>query len=218
MEKLSPSPCSNMLYRADPGSPVSRRLQYLHIPNHTTRPPPPLPPLTLLPPPPPPPCPCSPHHPSLSPPPEAVVSTHKLSHVQQTLPCSQGQRRRQRPGQAESSPVVCRIRAKVGSLLYSLHVAQQQHRAANPACTINCLHDCLDPGPACLANPIHTTRANRQHGRRRVMIGTACRTTYTNNTPLRLPMCLPLLPSYAPSPLQRRTTHHHRLQPTLEPG
>ena len=127
-ERWGSSPCSNILYRADPGSPVLRRLQYLHIPNHTTTAsPPPLPPLTLPPPPPPPPPrPCSPHHPSLSPPPEAVVSTHKLSHVQQTLPCSQGQRRRQRPGQAESSPVVCRIRAKVGSLLYSLHVAQQQ--------------------------------------------------------------------------------------------
>lgn len=61
-------------------------------------------------------------------------------------------------------------------------------------------------------SPIPTTRANRQHGRRRVMIGTVCRTTSTPLTLLGLPMRQP----HAPSPRPRRATPRNTL--LLEPG
>jgi hypothetical protein len=89
------------------------------------------------------------------------------------------------------------------------------------------------------ASPLHSVKSQyctkhasryRQHGCRRVMIGSVCRTTPTTQAPLRRPMRQPL-PSHAPkaSPRLYRTTaitttsSKHLLTPaiprhSLEPG
>lgn len=166
------------------------------------------------------------------PPPPEPVSTHELSLARTADPSVLAGSAAPAAASQCSQHAVCRIRARwEASLKPALSVRALQRRAAAAAaavprsskpsqpicsCLLHPLHYCLHPSPACVANPIPTTRANRQHGRRRVMIGTACRTTYTNNTPLGPPMRQPLPSSHAPSPKTRRTTHH-TVRP-LEPG
>lgn len=156
---------------------------------------------------PPPPLQCSPHH---HPP---VVALYQYcncasslpsplhsptSHARHHPPCSQPQR----AGAGE-----CQNTTQVGS--GKLHSSAVQtptlHHHAAPVQTQSRVRR--------KPNPSHATI--RQHGRRRVMIGTVCRTTSTPLSPLGPPMRQPLT-SHAPSPRPRRATPPAVL--LLEPG
>jgi len=101
----------------------------------------------------------------LHPPPPEPVSTHELSRARTADPSVlAGQRRRQRPGRAQCAEYeqggkleACPSRRAAAAAAAAAVPRSKPSPAqpSQPVCSI-CLHDALDPSPACVANPIPT--------------------------------------------------------------